>query len=557
MNRRTFLTTASLATAGVLTGCRSAARAAKPQAADTAGRPNIVLIMLDDLGFSDVGCYGGDVRTPHIDGLAKRGVRFTQFYNAARCCPTRASLLTGLYPHQVGLKVNGRSLTRDGVTIAEALNGAGYQTAMVGKWHLSKTPRLKPPKHHQQWIDHQLDPGRPFGPPDTYPAQRGFDRHYGIIWGVVDYFDPFSLVDGMDPVKDVPDDYYITDAINTRAVRYIREMARPNDPFFLYVAHTAPHWPLHAPEEDIARYRGKFTDGWHAMRERRYRRQVAMGLIDPKTHPLPDLMGKGPDWDDLSDDHRAMEAAKMQVHAAMVDRVDQGVGQIVEALKATGRYDDTVILVLADNGASPEDPADWGPGYDRTAETRDGRKVRYKGYTPDELGAETTYAGIGAYWANAANTPYRYWKRESFEGGCHTPLIAHWPRGLRVKPGSFCDEPGHVMDVMPTCLELAGASYPKSYKGHAITPVEGQSLLPVLKGEGRPGHDALFFEHEGGKAVIAGGWKAVQPTRGNAWELYHLAEDRTETRNLADREPKRLKTLVARWQESAKRVGLL
>ena len=551
MNRRTFLKTAGLATAGILTGCHTTARAAAP-----ATRPNIVVIMLDDMGFSDLGCYGGDVRTPNIDGLAARGIRFTQFYNAARCCPTRASLLTGLYQHQVGLKVNGRSLTRDGVTIAEALKAAGYQTAMSGKWHLSQTPTLKPPARHQKWLDHQVDPGRPFGPPETYPVRRGFDQHYGIIWGVINYFDPFSLVDGMDAVKDVPDDYYITDAINAHAVRYVQDMARVDKPFFLYVAYTAPHWPLHARKEDIARYRGQFADGWHAMRKRRYRRQVAMGLIDPKTHPLPELMGKGPDWDDLPDDQRALAVASMQVHAAMIDRADQGVGQIVEALKAAGRYDDTLILVLADNGASPEDPADWGPGYDRTAETRDGHKVRYKGYSPEELGSETTYAGIGAYWANAVNTPYRYWKKESFEGGCHTPFVAHWPRGLRAEPGSFCRDLGHVMDVMPTCLDVAGAEYPTTFEGHAIEPLEGKSLLPLLKGEERPGHDALFFEHVGGKALISGGWKAVQPTRGNQWELYHLAEDRTETRNLADADPDRLKALVARWQGWAKKVGL-
>jgi len=551
MNRRTFLKTGSLAIAGTLAGCASAARAAAP-----GKRPNIVLILLDDLGFSDLGCYGGDVRTPHIDGLATRGLRFTHFYNAARCCPTRASLLTGLYQHQVGLKVNGRSLTRDGVTIAEALKTAGYQTAMTGKWHLSFTPTLKPPARHQQWLDHQVDPGQPFGPPDTYPVRRGFDRHYGTLWGVVDYFDPFSLVDGMEPVKTVPPDYYITDAIADRSVAYIREMARQDRPFFLYVAFTAPHWPLHARREDIARYRGQFTDGWHAMRARRYRRQVEMGLIDPKTHPLPPLMGRGPDWDDLDAAGRALAAAKMQVHAAMVDRADQGVGRILDALKAVGRYDDTVIFVLADNGASPEDPADWGPGYDRTSETRDGRKVRYKGFSPNELGDETTYAGIGAYWANAANTPFRYWKKESFEGGCHTPLIVHWPAGLTAEPGSLCDDLGHVMDVMPTCLDLAGAKYPTTYQGHAIAPTEGKSLLPLLQGKDRPGHDALFFEHVGGKAVVAGGWKAVQPTRGNAWELYHLAEDRTETRNLAEAQPDRLKALVERWQAWAKRMGL-
>ncbi|MBL7140421.1 MAG: sulfatase-like hydrolase/transferase, partial [Planctomycetes bacterium] len=269
---------------------------------------------------------------------------------------------------------------------------------------------------------------------------------------------------------------------------------------------------------------------------------------------LPDLMGRGTDWDDLGPDDQAIQAAKMQVHAAMVDRADQGVGQIVEALKAAGRFNDTVIFVLADNGASPEVPG--GPGYDRSAETRDGRPIRYKGFSPDELGGETTYTGIGAYWANAVNTPYRYWKMESFEGGCHTPLVVHWPAGLAAAPGSFCDDLGHIMDLMPTCLDLAGAEYPKTFGGHAIAPTEGKSLLPLLEGKGRPGHNVLFFEHEGGKAVVAGGWKAVQPTRGDTWELYHLAEDRTETRNLAQAQPDRLKALVDRWQAWAAKMGL-
>jgi len=550
MNRRTFLRAAGTGTAAML-----ARGAAALGAAPAPKRPNIVIVLFDDMGFSDLGCYGGDVHTPHIDRLARRGLRFTHFYNTARCCPTRASLLTGLYQHQVGLKVNGRSLTRDGVTLAEALKPAGYQTAMVGKWHLSRTPHLAPPERHQQWIDHRIQPGRPFGPPETYPVRRGFDRHYGVIWGVVNYFDPFSLVDGMDPILEVPDDYYITDALNDRAVRDIREMAPRETPFFLYVAHTAPHWPLHARKEDIARYRDRFTDGWHAMRRRRYRRQVAMGLIDPATHPLPDLMGRGPDWDDLSDAQRALAAARMQVHAAMIDRVDQGVGRIVEALKAAGRFEDTAIFILADNGASPEMPADWGPGYDRSARTRDGRKIRYRGFRPDEIGSETTYTAIGPWWANAVNTPYRYWKKESFEGGCHAPLVVHWPNGLVTAPGSLTDQVGHVMDIMPTCLDLSGATYPTEVAGHAVTPVEGKSLVPIFCGRRRPGHEALYFEHEGGKAVIADGWKAVQPTASDAWELYHLAEDRTETRNLAEIEPGRLRSLVRRWRAWAKRVG--
>lgn len=515
-----------------------------------AARPNIVVIMLDDMGFSDVGSYGGEIRTPHIDALARGGLRFTQFYNASRCCPTRAALLTGLYPHQVGLQVNGRSLTRDGVTLAEALGAAGYQTAMAGKWHLSKTIVL--PKDHLKWVNHQIDPpNQPFGPIDTYPVNRGFERFYGIVWGVVNYFDPFSLVEGDRPVKDVPDDYYITDAITDHAVRYVNEMAKADAPFFLYLAHCAPHWPLHARPEDIARYRDTYTGGWRKLRKDRFARQKKMGLFDPANTPLPALMGGGPDWDELNDAQRAFQAAKMAVHAAMVDRADQGIGKVLDALKKTGRLDNTLIFVLADNGASPEVPG--GPGYDRTGETRDGRKVLYRGF--ERPGAETTYTGIGGYWANAANTPFRYWKKESFEGGSHTPLIVHWPAGLKAKAGSLTAQMGHVMDIMPTCLEAAGAKYPKTFEGHAIKPAEGKSLLPILRGGDRPGHDALYFEHAGGRAVREGDWKLVA-LPGKPWELYNIARDRTETTNLAPAHPDRVKALAAKWDQWAARVNV-
>ncbi len=523
-------------------------------AAPAAGRrPNIVLIVLDDLGYSDLGCYGGEIQTPNIDGLAAGGLRFTRFYNASRCCPTRAALLTGLYPHQVGLARNGRNLTRDGATIAELLQAAGYQTAMAGKWHLSETAPLNgkaESPEHLAWLNHQAAHDRPFANLDTYPVNRGFERYYGNIWGVVDYFDPFSLVEGTEPVKDVPDDYYHTDAITGKSVEFIRAMARADRPFFLYVAHCAPHWPLHARPEDIDRYRATYRGGWHALREERYRRQVARGLIDPATHPLPELMGHGPDWDALDAEQRDHEAALMSVHAAMVDRVDQGIGTILGALKETGRYENTIIFLLADNGASPERYTE--PGFDRASATRDGRPIQYKGrFQP---GPETTWGYIGSYWANAANTPFRYWKAESFEGGCHTPLVVHWPGGLEPLRGSTAHQIGHVIDLMPTCLELAGVEYPARYAGHELKPIEGKSLAPILLGRPREGHQALFFEHEGGRAVHAGGWKAVART-GGAWELYHVAEDATETRNLADRQPQRVAELVQLWRAWAGRVG--
>jgi arylsulfatase len=519
----------------------------------TVQSPNIVVILLDDLGFSDLGCYGSEIHTPNIDRLAAGGLRFTRFYNASRCCPTRAALLTGLYPHQVGLAQNGRSLTRDCATIAELLRAAGYQTAMAGKWHLSETVPLNgkaASPEHLAWLNHQADHDRPFARLSTYPVSRGFERHYGPIWGVVDYFDPFSLVEGTEPVKNVPDDYHLTDAITAKSVEFIRTMTRADRPFFLYVAHCAPHWPLHARTEDIARYRETYRRGWHTLRQERYRRQVASGLIDPRTHPLPDLMGHGPDWDALDAGRRDQESALMAVHAAMVDRVDQGVGTILQTLQETGCSENTILFLLADNGASPERYTE--PGFDRASATRDGRPIRYTGrFQP---GSETTWGYIGSYWASAVNTPFRYWKAESFEGGCHTPMIVHWPGGPAPSHGSTTDQVGHVIDLMPTCLELAGVTYPTQYAGHEIKPLEGRSLVPILSGRRREGHPALFFEHEGGRAVEADGWKLVARA-GGPWELYHLGEDATETRNLADRQPQRVADLAAMWRAWAGRVG--
>ncbi|RMF91097.1 MAG: arylsulfatase, partial [Planctomycetota bacterium] len=359
-------------------------------------RPNIVIILADDMGFSDPGCFGGEIDTPNIDRLAAGGVRFTEFYNCARCCPTRASLMTGLYPHQVGLVFNGRSLKKNCVTIAEALRLAGYQTAMVGKWHLTHTTVLSDPALHQRWLDHRYDPGIPFGPIDTYPANRGFQRYYGVIWGVIDYFDPFSLVEGTTPVADVPDDYYFTNAITDKAVGYLKEMADDDRPFFLYFAHCAPHWPLHALPEDIAKYRGKYDEGWDALRKRRFARQVAMGLFDPANTPLPPVMTRGREWDALSPEEKAFQAAKMETHAAMVDRVDQSIGRVIDTLRETGELDNTLIFFLSDNGASPEVPQ--RPGYDRSSQTRDGKPILYSGF--DRPGPETTYTGIGPAWAN-------------------------------------------------------------------------------------------------------------------------------------------------------------
>lgn len=519
-------------------------------------RPNIMVIMADDMGFSDLGCYGGEIDTPNVDGLAEEGLQFTQFYNAARCCPTRASLLTGQYPHNVGVGRNGVTMQRNGVTIAEALQRGGYETAMFGKWHLSVMDPIDEKSRQLAWLNHQLEPERPFAPLDSYPVARGFDQHYGVIWGVVNYFDPFSLVDGYRPVEQVPDDYYVTDAINRRAARAVREYADREAPFFMYVAHTAPHWPLHAREEERAKYEGRYRDGWEHLREDRFQRQVELGMFDEREVTLPPVQDGQAEWPELSDEEKRFQAGKMAAHAAMVDRMDQGIGWILDALRETGQLENTLIMVLSDNGSSPELPKQWGPGLDRPSETRDGRTIRYDGF--EQAGSETTFAGIGPPWASATNTPFRYWKAEQYEGGAHTPFIVHWPAGLGSQAGTSTDQVGHVMDVLPTCLDLAIVEYPDRYNGHEIRSADGKSLAPVFRGEEREGHDRLFFEHVGGKAVLDGDWKLVTlRAEDRPWRLYNLAQDPTETNDLSDRYPERVQALKAEWRQWAREVGVV
>ncbi|MBZ0258845.1 arylsulfatase [bacterium] len=545
LNRRRFLQSSALSTLALSAGAAPA---------KTDDRPNILVILVDDMGFSDPGCFGGEIDTPNINRLAKNGLRFTQFYNCARCCPTRASLLTGLYQHQVGLTLNGRSLTRDGATIAEALKTAGYQTAMSGKWHLSETKPLKDAALHQKWLDHQYDPGKPFAPIDTYPINRGFDRYYGNIWGVVDYFDPFSLVEGDQPVKEVPDDYYHTDAITDKAISYINDMSKNDAPFFLYLAHCAPHWPLHARKEDIKKYQDRYKNGWDALRTDRFDRMVKLGLFDTSNTPLPPVQVLGKSWNELTEDEKEFMADKMAVHAAMVDRVDQNIGRVLDTLEESGELDNTVIFFLADNGASPEIMTQ--AGYDRTSQTREGEHVEY--IRPEDVGSETSYSCIGPAWANAANTPFRYWKAQTFEGGCHTPMIVHWPKGLKTSPNSLTEQAGHVIDIMPTCLDLAGAKPLAFYNGHPVLPLEGESLLPILEGKQRKGHEHMFFEHERGRAVIEGHWKLVaNKNKTKQWELYDLSKDRTETNNLVEKYPERVQEMSAAWDAWAKHVGLI
>jgi arylsulfatase A-like enzyme len=527
-----LLLLALLAPAGV-----RAAESAR--AADRAGRPDIVLILADDLGFSDIGCYGSEIATPNLDRLAAGGLRFTQFYNTARCCPTRASLLTGLYPHQAGIghmvQDLGRpayrgDLSRHAVTIAEVLRPAGYRTAMAGKWHVT-----------------------PYSPEDRHgwPTHRGFERFFGLIGSVRSYYDPPTLARDDRPVRAEGDSFYLTDAITEQAVASLEAFGKGKEPIFLYLAYTAPHWPMHALAADVARWRGKYRGGWDALRRQRHQRQIDMGLVDrrwPLTPRDPDV----PAWEDAP--HKDWQDARMAVYAAMIERMDRGVGRVVDRLRDLGRLDNTLILFLSDNGGCAEEIPDDLKGIVFPEKTRDGRRTLVGNNPAVEPGPAHVFQSCGRPWANASNTPFRLYKHWVHEGGIATPLIAHWPAAIR-KPG-ITHEPGHVIDLMATCLDLAGAAYPREHGGQAILPLEGKSLRPVLEGKGRAGHEALYWEHEGNRAVRAGKWKLVSRHPGG-WELYDLEADRTELHDLAKDQPEKVKELQALYDAWARRCGVV
>ncbi len=513
-------------------------------------KPNVILILNDDMGYSDIGCYGGEVQTPALNSLAENGLRYTQFYNTARCCPSRASLLTGLYPQQADVgemvdddEIDGYrgSLSPNTVTIAEALKSGGYATCMSGKWHVAGNVQ-------------------PDGPKLSWPNQRGFDDFYGIITGAANYYQPRTLTRNNDPADIEGDDYFLTDAISDEAVRQIREHSS-DAPFFQYVAYTAPHWPLHAHEEDIAKYKGRFDVGWDVLREERLRRMIDMGIVDANTK----LSERDPDvgpWKDQP--HKEWEARRMEVYAAQIDRMDQGIGRIVTALRETGQFENTIIIFLADNGGCAET---FGGGADSwvkkiverapyvgTLETRDGRPVRF-GNSPDVIpGPEDTYCSYGPEWANVSDTPFRKYKHWIHEGGISTPFIVHWPAGLKAK-GELRHQPAQLPDVMATLLDVTGIDYPQTYGGKAIKPLEGVSMVPTFTGNSH-GRDVLYWEHHGNRGVRKGDWKLVAETN-EPWELYNLAEDRSELNDLVDANPETVEELKALYFAWAGRCGVL
>ncbi len=481
------------------------------QAAES--RPNIILIMADDMGFSDIGCYGGEIQTPNLDRLAKEGLRFTQFYNNAKCTTTRASLLSGMYPRN-----SGSSIPLEIPTIGEAMRLAGYQTALCGKWHLgSKAPQR--------------------------PYDRGFDEYYGLMDGCCNFFNPaqpdpaykggkvrvFGHNDEL--IKEFPPGYYTTDAFTDHSIATIKRFQQAGKPFFLHLAYTAPHYPLHAPPEDIAKYRGKYLMGWEELRKQRYERQKAMGLFEV-TPVLSGKDSKSYDWNTAEKD---WEDLRMATYAAMVDRMDQNIGRLMKSLKDMGIMDNTVIFFLSDNGGCTEEPG----GRDST----------------QQPGIVSTYTAVGPSWGWVQNTPFRRYKSWVNEGGISTPLIVHWP--AQVKAGTKTSQIGHIIDVLPTCLELAGAKYPETFKGKATAPVEGQSLLPILKGQTRKTPEQVCWEWSGNCAIRQGKWKLVWDTLNKAkqWELYDMETDRAEMHDLATTQPDKVKAMQADYETWAKATG--
>ncbi len=472
--------------------------------------PNIIVMMADDMGYSDIGCYGGEIQTPNLDRMAAEGLRFSQFYNNAKCTTTRASLLSGMYP-----RGGGGAIPLDIPSIGETMRAAGYKTGLSGKWHLgSKSPQ------------------RPF--------DRGFDEYYGLMDGCCNFFNPaqpdpdtkggktrvFGRNDTL--IHEFPEEFYSTDAFAGHTCETIKQFQATGKPFFIHLAFTSPHYPLHAFPEDIAKYRNRYKKGWEELRRQRHARQIEMGLLDAKWQ-LSSTDAKSYDWSEANQD---WEDLRMATYAAMVDRMDQNIGKVLTTLKELNIDDNTIVMFLSDNGGCSEEPG----GRDDT----------------QQPGLVSTYTAVGPAWGWAQNTPFRHYKSWANEGGISTPLIVRWPE--KVQAGTITKEVGHIIDVLPTCLDVAGASYQKEFNGKRTQTLEGKSLLPILQGGTRVGHELIFWEWSGNCAVRQGNWKLVWDTLNKAkkWELYDMSADRTELHDLAAENPDRVKAMLASYEEWAR-----
>lgn len=516
--------------------------------AGAAERPNIILILTDDLGYSDLGCYGGEIRTPNLDQLAANGLRMTQLYNTARCCSTRASLLTGLYPHQAGVGAmtadNGLPgyrgfLTDRCVTIASLLRESGYRTFLSGKWHL-----------------------RGAGNPDCTPLNRGFDDFFGHFKAYASFWreDIYERHPEAKPRREYGEDFYATDAITDHALHFIQQPRDEKRPYFLYLAYNAPHFPLHAPKEAIDACVSVYEKGWDAIREERFTRMQEIGILQAE----PELSPRGhvtkvpernrdspyydeqiPAWDELPENRRADLVRRMATYAAMVEIMDRNIGRIIEDLRQRGELENTVLMFLSDNGAC----AEWDPlGFDNNPYPKN---RLYEGEELDEMGQKGTFHSYGTGWANACNTPFRLYKHYNHEGGISSPFILHWPNGTHRK-GEIDRQPAHLVDLAATILEIGEATYPRTWGENEILPLAGTNLTPVLRGEPLPKRP-LFFEHEGNRAIRLGDWKLVWTNYLQTWELYDISKDRSELHDLAQANPEKVAELEGLWLDWAKR----
>jgi arylsulfatase A-like enzyme len=529
-----------------------------------AKKPNILVILGDDIGYSDLGCFGSEISTPNLDRLGNQGIRFTHFYNTARCSPSRASLLTGVYPHQAEmghLSSNNfpepgyrDDLNRNAVTMAELFHQAGYATYMTGKWHLAKDMTAT-------------------GDQSNWPRQRGFDRFFGTLNGSGSFYDPGTLTSNNTFVAPGKNFYY-TDAISDTTVKFIRQHPK-GKPFFCYVAYTAAHWPLHAPEKEVAKYKGKYDIGWDSLRAIRFKKLQKLGIIGSNC-VLSDRSVEVPEW--KNEPMKAWQLRRMEVYAAMIDVMDQGIGRIISVLEEREELENTAIFYMQDNGGCAEPQGSDKPEVPPTAEqlvlkptsydvvnlnkkppyTREGRFVRSgRGVM---AGPADAWMAYGPEWANVSNTPYRLYKQYTHEGGIATPLIVHWPAGIRSK-GSINPQLSHLMDILPTCIDLAGISYPKKFNGKEIIPVEGKSLLPAFAGK-QIDRELMFWEHSGNRAIRKGAWKLVSRVAAqmkfaageSIWELYNLENDPSETTNLAQKFPGKVKEMADLWEAEALRT---
>ena len=528
-------------------------------------KPNVIVILTDDMGYSDIGCFGSEIRTPNLDRLAANGLAFTKFYNTARCSPSRASLLTGLYPHQAGMghlstenfKEPGYAddLSKNAVTMAEVFQQAGYATYMTGKWHIAKS------------ISKQ-------GDQSNWPCQRGFQRFFGTLNGSGSFYDPGTLISNNTFIAP-GNNFYYTNAISDTAVKFINENPKEK-PFFFYIAYTAAHWPMHAPESEVQKYKGMFDKGWDAARQQRFEKLKKLGIISPNT-VLTERGVTIPAWED--EQLKDWQVRRMEVYAAMIDIMDQGIGRIISALEKKGELENTIIFYMHDNGGcaepldsdQPENPLTEeqkkGKAYSsdsvftgkKPVYTRAGEFIRSgKAVVP---GNANTWVAYGEVWANVSNTPFRLYKHWAHEGGIATPLIVHWPKGIKAK-GQLRKQPGHLIDIMATCIDIANIDYPTAFNGNAIQPYEGKSLLPAFKNKTIK-REFIFWEHEGNRAIRAGNWKLVSKAEKNkvftaadenAWELYDIETDPTETKNLAVKYPEKVKSMAAMWEHEAIRT---